>query len=111
MKSQSYLVNEALLFVNITSLVNCCGLVHLIPQYLFYSSLSMEKWLLFNLASSKCQIVFKTGAAAAHAHHLNTVIYRAAQKFFSQKHLLDQERQVSLLPGFEPRGIRYDSVC
>ena len=95
----------------ITCLVNCCGLVHLMPQYLFYSSLSMEKWLLFKLASSTCQIVFKTGAAAAHAHHLNTVIYHAAQKLFSQKPLVDQERQVSALPGFEPRGVRYESVC
>ena len=96
----------------ITSPVNYCGLVHFMPhQYLVYSSLSMEKWLLFKLASSTCQIVFKTGAAAVPVRHLNTVIYHAAQKFFSQKHLVDQERQVSALPGFESRGIRYKSVC
>ena len=94
----------------ITFPVNCCGLVHLMPhQYLVYSSLSMEKWLLFKLASSTCQIVFKTGAAAVPVRNLNTVIYHAVQKFLSRKHLLDQERQVHLLPGFEPRGIRFES--
>ena len=96
----------------ITSPVNYCGLVHLMPHpYLVYSSLSMEKWLLFKLASSTCQIVFKTGAAGVPVRHLNTVIYHAVQKFFSRKHLLDQERQVYLLPGFESRGIRYELVC
>ena len=45
--------------------------------------------------SLTCLIAFKSGAAAAHVHHLNTVIYHAAQKFLSLKHLADQERSVN----------------
>ena len=60
------------------------------------SSLSQEeKWSPFKLESLTCQRVFKTGAAAAHVHHLNTVFYHAAQKFHSLKHLADQKRSVN----------------
>ena len=66
--------------------------------------LSTERWLPFKLARSTCQMVFKTGAAAVPVHHLHTVIYHTAQKFLSAKHLADQKRQVSLLPGFQTEG-------